>query len=74
MVANRYPFVRAAVYYGGPLEIVKLSRSHNNANVLSIGARFVSEAEALKAVETWLPIAAPDEERHLRRIQKIERG
>ena len=38
MAANRIQGVRAAVYYDGPLEIIKLSRLHNNANILSLGA------------------------------------
>src|SRR3989344_5289046 len=48
MVVNRYRGVRAAVYYGGNKDIVKLSREHNNANVLSLGARFLKEDEALE--------------------------
>ena len=43
MVANRYKNVRATVYYGSETEILKLSKAHNNANILSIGARFVKE-------------------------------
>ena len=39
IAANRVKGVRAVVYYDGPLEIIKLSRSHNNANILSLGAR-----------------------------------
>ena len=42
MVANRFPNVRATVYYGGDTSIPALSRQHNDANVLSIGARFVT--------------------------------
>ena len=42
IVANRFRHVRAIVYAGGNLELVKLGREHNDANVLSIGARFVS--------------------------------
>ena len=38
MVSNRFPGIRAAVYHGGNLEIVRLSREHNDANVLSIAA------------------------------------
>ena len=38
IVANRYKNVRAAVWYGGNMDIVRLSREHNDANVLSIGA------------------------------------
>ena len=43
MVANRYPDVRATVYYDGPREVLDLSKEHNKANMLSIGARFVSQ-------------------------------
>src|SRR5690348_11098342 len=39
MVANKWSRVRAAEYYGGNLEIVKLARQHNDANILSLGAR-----------------------------------
>ena len=42
MAANRVKGVRAAVFYNGPDEIIKLSRQHNNANILSLGARSVS--------------------------------
>ena len=42
MAANRIIGVRAAVFYDGPLDIIKLSRLHNNANILSLGARFLS--------------------------------
>ena len=41
MAANRIKGVRAAVFYNGPDEIIRLSRQHNNANILSIGARFM---------------------------------
>ncbi len=43
MVANRFKNVRATVYYGHDTEILKLSREHNDANILSIGARFVEK-------------------------------
>ena len=71
IVANRLRGVRSAVYYGGNMEIVKLSREHNDANVLSFGARFISEEEAKKAVELWLK--TPFEGgRHERRVKKID--
>ncbi len=70
--ANKFPHVRAAEYYGGPLEIVKLSREHNDANILSLGARFVGEDEARVAVKLWLSTPFSGEERHVRRIAKLD--
>lgn len=70
--ANRHANVRAAVYYGGNLKIVRLSREHNNSNMLSLGARFITEDEAKKAVQVWLETLFPGEERHLRRISKLD--
>lgn len=72
IVANRFKGVRAAVYYGGPLEIVTLSRLHNNANVLSLGARFLSNEQAAEAVKIWLTTDFPAEIRHVRRLGKID--
>src|SRR3989344_2239054 len=72
MVANKFEGVRAAEYYGGNLEIVKLSREHNDANVLSLGARFLSLEEAKEAVKLWLETPFSNEERHARRISEIE--
>ena len=71
MAANRVKGVRAAVFYNGPVEIVKLSREHNNANILSLGARFMTEDEIYGVIEMWL-----DESfgggRHQRRIDKLD--
>ena len=71
MVANRVKGVRAAVYYGGSEEIVKLSREHNDANILSLGARFITEEQAMHAIKIWLETPFSEEERHKRRIDKI---
>ena len=72
IVANKFPNVRSAEYYGGNLEIIKLSREHNDANVLSLGARFLSLDEAKEAVKLWLETPFSNEERHIRRIKEIE--
>lgn len=72
VVCNREKGVRAAVYYGGPLEIVTLSRVHNNSNILSLGARFLTYEQAGEAVKLWLNTEFPAEERHVRRIAKID--
>jgi len=72
MVANKFRGVRAVVFYGGNPEIIELSRDHNNANVLSIGAGFVSETEAEVLIRSWLTRAFSNEERHTRRINKIK--
>lgn len=72
MAANRYPNVRAAVYYGGESEIIRLSREHNDANVLSLGAGFLSETDAKDAVRMWLETPFPNEPRHARRVRDIE--
>lgn len=72
MVANRFPFVRATVLYADNAEIVTLSREHNNANVLSIGARFLSLEATKRHIWDWLKLSAILEPRHQRRQQKLE--
>lgn len=83
MAANRIPGVRAAVYYGPAhqeqtdaggetLDLLTSSREHNNANILSLGARFLLEEEAKDAVRQWLQTPFSGDERHVRRIQKLD--
>src|SRR3989338_1186813 len=50
IVANKVKGIRAAVYYGNSLDILRLSRLHNDANILSLGARFLEEKHAIEAV------------------------
>lgn len=74
IVCNRYKGVRAAVYAARDLdlELVRLFREHNNSNVLSLGARLVPEEDAKQVIKTWLETPFPGEERHVRRIAKID--
>ena len=67
--ANRHANVRAAVAWSP--EIAKLAREHNDANVLVLPARFVSDEQGLAILKTWLD--TPFEGgRHARRVEKIE--
>ncbi len=72
ITANKVQGIRAVEYYGGNLDIVKLGREHNNANILSLGARFIKEDEAKEAVKIFIQTPFSEEERHIRRINKIE--
>ena len=69
---NRVKGVRAVVYYGGRVDIVKVRGEQNAANILSIGARFIGEAEAKAAVKLWLETQFSTDERHVRRLKKID--
>jgi ribose 5-phosphate isomerase B len=69
MAANRVKGVRCALCWNE--ETARLSRQHNDANVISLGERLISEEMALAVVNTWL--ATPFEGgRHVRRIQKLD--
>ena len=71
IAANRIKGVRAVVFYDGPVDIVKLSRTHNNANILSFGARFITQEKAADTVDLWLnePFEGG---RHKIRIDKLD--
>ena len=71
MAANRIKGVRTAVFYNGPKEIIELSRQHNNANILSLGARFMSEEEIYRIIEIWFDTDF-EEGRHQSRIDKLD--
>lgn len=84
MAANRTPGIRAATFYGprkaiaaleatgesgeDMYDIVRVSRMHNDANILSLGARFVTHEEAHEAVRVFITTAFSGDERHVRRI------
>ena len=71
IAANRIKGVRAVVFYAGPMDIVKLSRTHNNANILSFGARFITQEKAADVIDLWLnePFEGG---RHKKRIDKLD--
>ncbi|MFA6171824.1 MAG: ribose 5-phosphate isomerase B [Patescibacteria group bacterium] len=69
MAANKLKGVRAALCYS--LETARLSREHNDANVLCLGARLTEMKLAKKIVNTWLATEFADGERHVRRVKKI---
>lgn len=75
IAANKVKGIRAAVYYGGNLDMVKLSRKDNNSNILALGARFLSKEEALEAVKVWLetPFEGGRHELRIQKIKDIER-
>ena len=68
-IANRFPHVRAAVAWTP--EIAELARKHNDANVLVLPSRFVSEEEGMEILHAWLDTAF-EGGRHERRIAKID--
>ena len=68
MTANKYPGIRAALCWN--VEISKLARLHNNANICSIPARFVSEELAMDIVEAFFDTEY-EGGRHQIRIEKI---
>ena len=71
IAANRIKGIRAVVFYNGPDDIIKLSRMHNNANILSIGARFVDNQRAEEIINLWISTTF-EEGRHQKRISKLD--
>jgi len=79
ITANKFPHVRAIVDYGKSTpvvddesNIVVRSREHNNANIISFGARYFTEEEMIKDVNLWLNTPYSEDERHIRRLGKID--
>lgn len=89
MLANKFRNVRCALFYApavpvgaadvagrvstDPFEMIRLTREHNNSNMLSLGGSFVKEQDLLKAVTLWLETPFPGHARHVRRIEKIKK-
>ena len=70
ITANRFPGIRAALC--GDCFSAEATRLHNDANVLALGAKVTGEGLALKIVDIFLDTPFSNEERHIRRIKKIE--
>ncbi|PID32389.1 ribose-5-phosphate isomerase [Candidatus Saccharibacteria bacterium] len=87
IAANRFKNVRCALFYApatakvaidaegrtsdDPYEIVRLSRQHNNANMLSLSGRFLDIDQMKQAIQIWLDTPFEGEARHARRIEKL---
>ncbi len=87
MLANKFLNVRAALFYAprvafrevdvtgrestDPFEIIRLAREHNDANVLSLGVRFLTYDEVSQAIRLFLATPFSKDERHVRRIKKM---
>jgi len=87
MVANKVKGIRCALFYApaapvqainvegntseDPFTMLVLTRQHNNANMLSLGVRFLSEEDILRAIILWLETPASQNERHVRRIKQM---
>ena len=79
IAANKLPHERAIVDYGKSTPVVDdesniilRSRQHNNANILSLGARYFTEDDMMEAVNLWLNTPFSEDERHIRRLAKID--
>src|SRR5207237_1145880 len=88
MAANRIKGARCALFYGpvtakqaidaegntsdDPYEILRLSRQHNHANLLSLSTRFLTLEEMKQATEVWLSTPYSEVVRHRRRVNKLD--
>jgi ribose 5-phosphate isomerase B len=88
IAANRVKGVRCTVFYGpavaknavdaegdvsrDPYEILRLSRQHNHANMLSLSSRFLTLDDTKKAISIWLETPYSNAERHVRRVRKLD--
>ena len=89
IAANKISGIRCALFYApaiateainiegdkstDPFAILKLTREHNDANMLSIGFRFLEEEDIMNGIKLWLETPGATAERHVRRIEKIKK-
>ncbi len=69
IVANKVKKIRAALVYSKALAV--LSRTHNDANVIVFGGRFIRHKKAYRLLKVWLNTRFSEDKRHIRRIKKI---
>ncbi len=69
ITANKFKGIRAAVCWNE--ETARLAREHNNANILCLGARFLTIEECINIIKIFINTLPSNEERHIRRINKI---
>ena len=70
ITANKVKGIRCALV--NDLSVAKVTREHNDSNILSFGARVISLETAIQIVDVWLNTPFSNEERHIRRINKIK--
>jgi len=70
IAANKVKAIRAALCLN--IEMAKKAKEHNNANILSLGADYITVDEAKKILKIFLDTPFSNEERHIRRLKKIE--
>lgn len=70
MTANKFKGIRAATCWS--VDSAKLAREHNHANILCVGARLIEPDLALRILDSFLSTPPSDEERHVRRVGKID--
>lgn len=71
IMANKVHGIRAALVHD--LFTAKATREHNNSNVLAMGGRIISIEKALEIVDVWVSTEFSDEDRHIRRVEKISK-
>ena len=72
IVCNRFPGIRATVYHGKNMEIIRLSRKDNDSNVLSLAGQFIEEEEAKEAIRLWLSTPFSTDPKYARRNEMLD--
>lgn len=73
IAANKVKGIRAIVAYNYNPKIIALSKEHNDANILSLGASFLPEKQAFQTIDLWLKTKFSNNVRHVRRLKEIQK-